>query len=299
MGFPVDPAAMSSPHRLLLPDQRIVELHASCSLGRAPDNDVRLADEYVGRRHAIIQVQKNEDGGSWEFRLVDLGSSNGTMLNGRRISRPVALKHGDVIEMGGSRIVFQSDAPSGHESPDSDSLGSTLIRVVRRSCWLMVADIAGSTRMARELPPEQVPRVTGGWFKECREMIERHDGHMNQYLGDGFFCYWEDSTDAGERVLGAMRDLARLQERSTLEFRVVVHRGMTVLGSVPTLTSLNLHGPAVNFVFRMEKLAASWRDSRLCSEDAWLGLGVKSLARRESEVGGYDGIFAFHVPDLS
>ncbi len=284
---------MSSPHRLLLPDNRIFELSGACSLGRGADNSVRLASDHVSRNHAIIQIQ-----GKGEFWLVDLGSSNGTTLNGRRLSRPVPLKHGDVIEMAGSRIGFESDVPAGTPAGDEDSMGSTLLSVARRSCWLMVADIAGSTRMARELPPEQVPVITGGWFKTCREVIEKHDGHMNQYLGDGFFCYWEDSLETRKGVLGAMRDLALMQKQNSPVFRVVLHLGATVLGSVPTLTSLNLHGPAVNFVFRMEKLAAGWSDSLLCSEEAWKALAVKSLVRRESTVSGYDGTFAFHVPDL-
>ncbi len=285
--------SVPSPARLVLPGGGIFELHGNCSLGRGLDNTVRLANDHASRNHAILQAQ-----GNGEFWLVDLGSSNGTSVNGRRISRPQALKDGDRLDLAGSGMLFHAAIQPPDAGIDEDSLGSTLLRVVKRSCWLMVADIAGSTRMAQALPPEQVPRITGGWFKTCREVIEKHDGHMNQYLGDGFFCYWEDGAGANGRVLAALRDLADLQSTASPAFRVVVHRGMTVLGSVPTLTAQNLHGPAVNFVFRMEKLAGSWGDERLCSEDAWQALGVKSLVKRESEVGGYDGLYRFHVPDL-
>ena len=277
--------------RLILADGQIVELHGSCSLGRSESNTLALDNDHVSRKHAVIQFQ-----GESEFWIVDLGSSNGTYVNGRRVSRPLALKNGDVIDMAGSRIEFQTEAHAVES--DGQSLGSTLLSVARRNCWLMVADIEGSTRLAQELPPEEVPRVTGEWFKTCRELVEEHGGHMNQYLGDGFFCYWEDTFDAKRQILEAMRDLARLQASATPPFRVVLHCGMTVLGSVPTMTEQNLHGPTVNFVFRMEKIAANWHDRRLCSEAAWQALGVKSLVRRESEVNGYDGVFVFHVPDL-
>lgn len=58
-----------------------------------------------------------------------------------------------------------------------------------RSC--IIYNIA-STRMALELPQEEVARTFGKWFKSCRGVVESHGGQMNQYLGDGFFCYWED-----------------------------------------------------------------------------------------------------------
>lgn len=282
---------MVSNSRLILPDDRVVELRGSCSLGRSALNTVELQNNHVSRKHAVIQFQ-----GGDEFWIVDLGSSNGTYVNGRRLLRPVALKDGDVIDVAGSKIVFQSEALPA--DPDSQSMGSTLLSVARRNCWLMVADIVGSTRMAQELPPEEMPMVTGGWFKKCRDLIEENGGHMNQYLGDGYFCYWEDTLEAKLQILATMRALARLQDESSPPFRVVLHFGMTVLGSVPTMVDMNLHGPTVNFVFRMEKLAGSWGDSRLCSATAWKALGVNSLAHRESEVGGYDGIFHFHVPDL-
>jgi adenylate cyclase len=283
---------MVSSSKLVLSDGRTFDLNGSCTLGRSASNTVSLDNSHVSRKHAIIQFQ-----GGDQFWIVDLGSSNGTYVNSRRVSRPIALKDGDVIEVGGTRIEFHSEGLAA--DTDSQSLGSTLLSVARRNCWLMVADIVGSTRMAQELPPEEVPLLTGGWFKTCRDLIEAHGGHMNQYLGDGFFCYWEDTLQSKERILEAMVELARLQESASPPFRVVLHCGMTVLGSVPTMTDVNLHGPTVNFVFRMEKLAAGWSDSRLCSEAALAALGLPSLVERESAVAGFEGRFRFHVPDLA
>lgn len=283
---------MASQTRLILPDGRTFELHGSCTLGRTSVNTVAIANDHISRKHALIQMQG--DGECW---MVDLGSSNGTYVNGRRISRALQLKNGDVIDMAGSRIEFQTE-PSVAEPADGSTGGSTLRDIKKRNCWLMVADIVGSTRMAQELPPEEVPRITGGWFNTCRELIEKHGGYMNQYLGDGYFCYWDDTFDAKSQILAAMRELAHLQENAWPRFRLVLHFGKTVLSNVPDTMELNLHGQEVHFVFRMEKIAARWEDSLLCSEVAWKALGVKSLVLRESEVNGYDGMFQFHVPDL-
>lgn len=282
---------MVAASQLILPDGRIYQLLGSCTLGRSAASHVVLENSHLSRQHAIIQFQ-----GEDEFWIVDLGSSNGTYVNGRRLSRPRALKNGDLIDLAGSQIEFRSESTSVHAH--GNSLGSTLLSVARRDCWLMVADIIGSTRMAQELSPEELPLVTGGWFKTCRELIEEYEGHMNQYLGDGFFCYWDDNLDSKRQVFGALRDLAFLQKDASPPFRVVLHRGMTVFGSVPTMPEQNLHGPTVNFVFRLEKIAGGLQDNILCSEDAWKALGVGSLIQRRSEVNGFEGNFDFHVPDL-
>jgi len=59
-----------------------------------------LPDERVSRRHARIMVL------SGEYILIDLGSSNGTLVNGQRVNGPVMLQHADVIQLGGTVMVF-------------------------------------------------------------------------------------------------------------------------------------------------------------------------------------------------
>lgn len=75
------------------------------TLGREAINDVVLSDPEISRRHARLFVQ---DG---QFFLEDLGSTNGTFINGRRVHAPTRLQDSDVIEFGESiRLQFlQSD----------------------------------------------------------------------------------------------------------------------------------------------------------------------------------------------
>jgi hypothetical protein len=67
-------------------------------LGRAADVDVLVDDVYVSDEHAQIMA----DDGGWAVR--DLGSTNGTFLNGTRISRPTPLAAGDQLRLGKTRI---------------------------------------------------------------------------------------------------------------------------------------------------------------------------------------------------
>jgi pSer/pThr/pTyr-binding forkhead associated (FHA) protein/ABC-type multidrug transport system ATPase subunit len=65
-------------------------------IGRTPDNDVVLDDPLVSRSHAA--VRRGTDGG---FHLLDLGSANGTFVNGTRVREPGAgLREGDLILVG-------------------------------------------------------------------------------------------------------------------------------------------------------------------------------------------------------
>jgi tetratricopeptide (TPR) repeat protein len=63
-------------------------------IGRAPGNEVRLEDQSVSRQHA--EVLKNEYG--WVVR--DLGSKNGTLVNGKEVAEPVVIGHKDIVKTG-------------------------------------------------------------------------------------------------------------------------------------------------------------------------------------------------------
>jgi len=75
--------------------------HELIILGRALDCNLIIADRRVSRRHA--EVRREENG----FVLHDLDSTNGTWLNGRRLSAPTLLRDGDIIEIAGARFTFR------------------------------------------------------------------------------------------------------------------------------------------------------------------------------------------------
>jgi Protein of unknown function (DUF3662)/FHA domain len=86
---------------LLVDGKRMVVGPAGVTLGRSRQCDVVLSDPNVSREHAEIRPR----GGSWV--LNDLGSTNGSCINGRRIDRPEVVKPGDEIELGQSVIRFE------------------------------------------------------------------------------------------------------------------------------------------------------------------------------------------------
>ena len=67
------------------------------TIGRSPDCDCLLTEPSVSRRHAELR----RDGERWLLR--DLGSRNGTRLNGMRVTEEVEVRPGDQLSLGGVR----------------------------------------------------------------------------------------------------------------------------------------------------------------------------------------------------
>lgn len=87
-------------------------------VGRAPESDVQFPDRSVSRRHCAIE--RDETG----WRLKDLGSTNGTVVNGQPIEATgaVALREGDEIVLGYSWLVFHGG--TGAAAPDRVAHGA-------------------------------------------------------------------------------------------------------------------------------------------------------------------------------
>jgi hypothetical protein len=85
---------------LLMDGKRLVIGAAGVTMGRSRQCEVTVDDPNVSRQHAEIHPR----GGSWV--VTDLGSTNGSRLNGRRLEQPTVLKPGDEIELGTTTLTF-------------------------------------------------------------------------------------------------------------------------------------------------------------------------------------------------
>jgi hypothetical protein len=75
---------------------------AQLTIGRGRQNDVAIAtDEYASARHARFEPRQD---GVW---VQDLGSTNGTYLNGARLDRPRRLTQGDIVRIGETDLRFE------------------------------------------------------------------------------------------------------------------------------------------------------------------------------------------------
>ncbi|NLM01326.1 MAG: FHA domain-containing protein [Treponema sp.] len=79
-----------------------INLVAKITIGRSPENNIVIDNKLVSRQHAIIQKINNE------YFLKDAGSTNGTMLNGKKIvaEKYYKLYSGDTVTIGTDHLVF-------------------------------------------------------------------------------------------------------------------------------------------------------------------------------------------------
>jgi pSer/pThr/pTyr-binding forkhead associated (FHA) protein len=68
-------------------------------IGRGPDCELRLAVPDVSRHHCLIRLANDE------VTIEDLGSANGTLLNGQRVRSATPLRSGDLLQIGETRFV--------------------------------------------------------------------------------------------------------------------------------------------------------------------------------------------------
>lgn len=273
------------------PDGSRQPVGTALALGRSAGNDLQLRDDRVSRHHAVVQLQ-----GRQEYYVNDLGSANGTFINDRRLTQRTRLYHGDTLTVGDTRFQFHQPYGPPRPRPDRSLTAATLGDVQTRSCWLLVADVEGSTDQARRLEPSRIPALMQQWFDGCRQIIEEAGGSLNKYTGDGFLAFWMDRPGVAAQVAGALRELQSRQPRREPAFRLVLHFGEVALGGVGLPGGEELSGAAVNFTFRMEKLAGSLHRPTLLSAPAraMLGNHLPVTDAGVHEVASFPGPFPFY-----
>ena len=88
---------------LVLPSgERVMLGTRVVTIGRLPDSTVPVADTNVSRRHCEVRPEGNG------YVLVDLGSTNGTKVNGQRINGEHVLNDGDIVSVGATHLRFEA-----------------------------------------------------------------------------------------------------------------------------------------------------------------------------------------------
>lgn len=246
-------------------DGRRWPVAATCSLGRSATNDIVIEDGKVSRRHALIHKQDDA-----EYWVIDLGSGNGTYLNGRRVIQPTRLADGDVLLLGDRSVSFRQVAARPISEPRASQISAqTIISIKDAPCWLMVADIKGSSAMAARLSPTDMAIQVGRWMGSCKEIVDTHGGAINKYLGDGFLAFWIADAIETEHIVDALRAMKALQSGGEgPRFRLAVHYGSVAFGGSASHGEDSLSGVDVITAFRMEKIAGDLACDLMVSEEA-------------------------------
>lgn len=233
------------------------------TIGRSADNDFVLSDPWISRNHAMLQCMDDHS-----FYLIDLGSRNGSFVNGRRVSIPVTLNSGDRITLGQTELDFYSPAPLGHVVSDEDrDFAVTAALHVRRLISVLVVDIRNFTGLTRKMDEKVLSELIGNWFRQAGQIISEHGSWVDKYIGDAVMAVWihgeeEVSPKAILRIFRAIEALRQmthqLQQDYPLPFPLRigagVNTGYAMVGNTgsnerPDYTAL---GDTVNAAFRLE-----------------------------------------------
>lgn len=243
-------------------------------VGRSPGSAVVIADPRVSRRHALIRYQDDD------FWFFDLGSSNGSSVNGKRVTMAQPLKNGDQVKIASHVFRFEvcgSATPGTEGIPPTEM---TMIDVASRDAILLVSDIQGFTSLAEKLDPDQLAPIIGSWYAETARILEEHGATLDKFIGDSVLAYWlETSPQARQTALHTARSIQQsceaVQEAHTemlakvgLDFRVgaALHLGPIACGGFGA-QEFTLLGDAVNLTFRLEAMTRTLGERAVVSGD--------------------------------
>ena len=171
----------------------------SWSIGRSDDNHLEITDPWISRNHAI--VKKTETG---EFYLIDLGSSNGSFVNGHRVKVPVSLRDRDQITLGQTKLEFRDPLNLKQADIAKTVQNETLTSIlhVRRLVSAIVIDIRDFNLLTSQLDDNVISMVIGTWFRQTGEILRQYGSSVDKYIGDSVMAIWfhEQQSDQQEVI---------------------------------------------------------------------------------------------------
>jgi adenylate cyclase len=171
-----------------------------------------------------------------------------------------------------------------------------------RRVAVMFVDFRGFTAGARSRSPQDVVDRLDGAFAVLVEILDRHGGIVNKFLGDGFLALFGAplaAADAAHRAVAAGREMLTAMDRINkgsswpLRIGIGIHFGEVVAGNIgsPRRKEYTVIGDTVNFASRLEALNKDFGSQLLISSAVREALGNDggdAVALGEVEVRGYE-----------
>jgi adenylate cyclase len=249
--------------------------------------------------HALIQ---RKDAG--ELALVDLGSRNGSFVNGTRVSFPVVLSDKDRLVFGDQELVFRNPARS------ESSLAASHVDIrnepttalhTHSLATIMVVDIRDFTPLARTLTESLLSQTIGTWFLRSGQITQRMGSWAQKYIGDAVMAVWvhDNPKQVGADLLRTLRAISEINAATEeisktlplpapLRIGAGVNTGPAIIGG----TDYTALGDTVNAAFRLESATKSLGMGVAIGEKTYeqiVSPAISSFTRKQVELKGYEG----------
>jgi adenylate cyclase len=276
----------------------VLENGQSWAIGRGDGCPVLLDSRSVSRLHALIQRKDSGD-----FQLVDLGSRNGSFVNGRRVSIPVALGDSDRLVFGDQELLFRSRVGSAGgpnvSATDSRNAPTTALHS-NRLTTILVVDIRDFTPLARTVSEALLSQTIGTWFLRTGQIVQRLGSWAQKYIGDAVMAVWvhDDLTRIRQDLIAALQAAADIESATSeigsslplpgpLRVGAGINTGPAILGGAD-YTAL---GDSVNAAFRLEAATRSLGVGMVLGDATHRELAISPpspFERREVALKGYE-----------
>jgi adenylate cyclase len=182
---------------------------------------------------------------------------------------------------------------------------------VEKHIFIMFVDISGFTAFAEPLLPYDVIHILHRFFHLMNQVILRHSGYIDNYMGDGFMALFEgDNPEKG--ALSAVKaglemlDVLKAQVQpyveklfgKAFEIRIGLHHGLVVAGTIGGTGNekTTVIGDAVNFASRIESANKQMDTKFLISKDIYVKVanGVQINRTLEIKIPGKTGIHTIY-----
>jgi len=258
-------------------------------IGRSEDNDAVLDTDSVSRHHALIQRTAEMN-----YCLIDIGSRNGSFVNGSRVSVPRTLRSGDTITIGDWVLQFQADGAltSPNDSHPRALDATTVTLLAFRKITVLVVDMRNFTGLTQRLDEGVLCQLIGTWFRNGGDILHRHGSWGQKYIGDSIMSVWvhEDEPKACEigsifqalvslfEMTASLQGLFQLGE--AVRIGAGVNTGYATVGNAGSaqLTDYTALGDTVNLAFRFESACKQAQVDVVIGDDTRAALNLCSSA---------------------
>lgn len=242
-------------------------------IGReSTSNDITLPFSWVSRKHAMIQVEEN---GS--HNLIDLGSANGTFVNGKRIYTPTTLHTDDIIKIGNTSLSFfqNEDVIPNTSILQDDTDDKTVAFVQKEIVTILICDIHDFTRLSEIIGDKGISNLLQHWTSKVADLVRKHDGIIDKFIGDAVMALWAGGEDLQHSIYQALTtalEIDALTQRLGKEIPNIpwplrtgaaLNTGEARMGNlgVDGQRDFTVVGDVVNVAFRLEEKTS--KDAKL------------------------------------
>jgi pSer/pThr/pTyr-binding forkhead associated (FHA) protein len=224
-------------------------LEASYLIGRSVQCDLILTDSKISRTHISIIPDKL---GNWW--LMDLGSTNGTFINYKKISQPYILKNLDRIGIGDEQFSVLIEKDDTAEKIINPPILESEEKISSEPYYFLSIQVSGCYRIAKEYEEEEeITKIIKVWQKGLEKIINKSRGEIAMISRTGLMAVWEEKDIKAADLFEVIQEIQKDNVTAEFQYRISVHQGRMKIGENADNGYERLIGEDIQFCYQMSQ----------------------------------------------